>query len=221
MSTQFGVVVEPLSDAERAELAAIEIAIEDSLRGFEAMASRLKRVRDGRLYRENHVTFEDYCRVKWGFVASRARQIVAGAEATESVTKVTLPAPASERVARVLVPLSETERREVWAEAVDEFGDTPTAAQTREVAQRHLPAPPPRKDMRFELIEDAVATLQDLPDPSAIRWPVDEQGDIEMVDEAFAWLDAWLPKARASWRAHKAAVVAARKAEWARGRARP
>lgn len=206
MTVQFAVVVAPLSDAERAELAAIEIAIEDSLRGFEAMGARLKRIRDGRLYREDHATFEEYCRVRWGFVASRARQIVAAAEAAQSVTNVTLPPPRSEGVARVLVPLAETDRCDVWAETVDEFGDSPTAAQTREVAQRHVPEAPPRKDMRFELIEDAVAMLQDLPDVTAIKWPVDEAGDIAMIDEALGWLDDWLPKARAAWKAHKRAL---------------
>ncbi len=202
----FAVIAEPLSATERAELAAIEIAIEDGLRGIEAMGSRLMFVRDRRLYRETHATFEDYCRERWGMDRTYAFRHIQAAEMAAVLPNGNTPK--SEAVARELVPLrDEPERlREAWTEAVEQHGPNPTAAQVREIVRG--PEPPPRNDMRFELIEDAVAVLQGLPDAGAIKWPVDEAGDIEMVDESLAWLDAWLPKAKASWKRHKAAMKA-------------
>lgn len=213
MRTSFGVVVEPLSGAERAELAALEIAIKDSLRSFAATGERLgahlARIRDGRLYRECYATFESYCQAQFGIGRSRAYQMIDLAEIRESVsTTVDTPLPASERVARELAPLRDqpAAMREAWAEAVEQHGPRPTATQVREIVR---PESPPRKDMRFELVEDAVSVLQGLPDADAILWPVDEAGDIEMVEEALAWLSEWLPRARGSWKRHKAAMKSA------------
>ncbi len=209
--TTFAVVVEPLSPSERAELAAIEIAIEDSNRVFASVGSRLMRIRDARLYRETHATFEDYCRGRWGFRREVADRFIRAAAVEAVAVNPTGITPASERVARELAPLSAEPdvMRQRWSETVERFGPKPTAAQVREVVRvpedaPEPPAPPPRKDMRFVELEDVLSILQNFPDPSAILWPVDEQGDVEMVEEALAWIDAWLPKAKASWRAHKA-----------------
>lgn len=207
MST-FAVVAEPLSAAEQAELAAIEIAIEDSQRHFASVGGRLMRIRDGRLYRENHATFEDYCRDRWGFRRQVADRLIRAAEVEAVVTNPHGLVPTSEPVARELAPLRSDPdtMRERWAETVERFGPKPTPSQVREVVRvpEAMPEPPPRKDMRFAEIEDVLSILQNWPDPSAIYWPVDELGDVEMVEEALRWLEAWLPKAKASWRAHKA-----------------
>lgn len=218
MRTQFGVVVEPLSDAERAELAALEIAIKDSLRSFAATGERLgdhlARIRDGRLYRECYATFESYCQAQFGLGRSRAYQLIDLVEVRAALsTGVDAPAePVSDLVARQLAPLRDEPEamREVWAEAVQQHGPRPTPTQIREIVRG--PEPPPRKDMRFELVEDAVSVLQGLPDADAILWPVDQEGDIEMVDEALAWLSEWLPRARGSWRRHKAEIKLAKRA---------
>lgn len=216
MKQSYAVVVEPLSAAERAELAAIEIAIGDSLRSFTATGERLgghlARIRDARLYREQHATFESYVKAKFGMGRARAYQLIDLVD-VRAIVSTRVDTPPSERAARELAPLrSEPEAlREKWSEAVERHGPTPTAAQVREIVR---PEPPPRKDMRFELIEDAVAMLQDLPDVAAIKWPVDEAGDVEVIDEALRWLDDWLPKAKASWKRHKREL---REASGARG----
>jgi hypothetical protein len=114
----------------------LEDIIERGLATFVEVGGALLEIRASRLYRETHDTFEFYCRERWGFVASRARQLMAAAEVA-SVTDVTpeLPTPSSEAVARELVPLrAEPETlREAWTEAVDLHGPAPTAVQVREV----------------------------------------------------------------------------------------
>lgn len=75
--------ITPLSDndrmafehcEERIQIAkeSIETAARDSVAGREA----LEEVRDGRLYRENYPTFEDYCEKKWGFTKSWANKLI-------------------------------------------------------------------------------------------------------------------------------------------------
>lgn len=204
MTTKFAVVVDPLSPAERAELAVIETAIESRVREFAAMGALLARVRDRRLYRDNHATFEEYCRQRWGFSRYTAYDLIQTAEVAGIVEEI--PQRPNREQARALAPLRDdpTALREKWSEAHDTFGPQATISQVRQIVRGPIPDPPPRKDMRFAELEDVLSILRNWPDPSAILWPVDERGDVEMVEEALQWLDAWLPKAKASWRAHKA-----------------
>ena len=73
-------------------------------------------IRDSRLYRETHATFEDYCRERWGWSRYYTYRQIRAADAV-----AVLPmgnTPTSERAARELVPLAPEERAEV-AERID------------------------------------------------------------------------------------------------------
>lgn len=78
----------------------------------------LMAIRDARLYRDEYGTFEDYCRQRWGFVASRARQLIAAAEVVSNLESVTTVTPSTESQARPLAALEPEAQREAWAEAV-------------------------------------------------------------------------------------------------------
>lgn len=73
-------------------------------RDFVTVGLHLGTIRDERLYRENHPTFDEYVRSRWGFTSGRARQFIAAAETVTVVTLLGLPEPATEREARKLVP---------------------------------------------------------------------------------------------------------------------
>jgi hypothetical protein len=92
---------------ERTRLAELERTIELGLQTFVEVGDALAEIREKRLYRASHGTFESYCRERWGFVASRARQLIAAAETVTAVTLAGLPAPANEAQARGLVPLKD------------------------------------------------------------------------------------------------------------------
>jgi hypothetical protein len=80
----------------------------------------LQRVRDGKLYRPRYRTFEEYCRRRWDFGDSRARQLIGAAEVSQIVTSGNGSlAPGNERVARALAPLRDDpeELRHTWEEA--------------------------------------------------------------------------------------------------------
>jgi hypothetical protein len=107
-----------LSESEAAKLEAYETTIKAGLQTFYEVGAALLAIRDARLYRRDFATFEDYCRHRWGMVASRARQLIgaAGVAANlEGVTDVTL---SNEAQARALASLAADVQQVVWAFAV-------------------------------------------------------------------------------------------------------
>jgi hypothetical protein len=126
-----------LTEAEAARLAELEGIIE---RSFVEIGLALKEIRDSRLYRATHASFEDYCPDRWGWQASRARQLIGAAETVTKVTAAGLPAPANERQARALVPLKDDERAmlTVWRNAkarAEELGRPLTALMVEEAVR--------------------------------------------------------------------------------------
>jgi hypothetical protein len=97
----------------------------------------LSAIRDRKLYRATHGTFEDYCRVKWGMSASRARQLCGAAEVAASVTTVTL---SSERQARELARVPAPQRQLVVEKAVAATGGKITASAIRGLPRAHVGA---------------------------------------------------------------------------------
>lgn len=115
-------------------LAECEAVIQRGLATFVEVGQALLRIRDERLYRESHGTFEDYCRERWDFSVAQGKRLIAAAEVTEAMAPIGA-VPTTESVARELAPLraEPTQLREAWSEAVERNGDKPTAAQVREV----------------------------------------------------------------------------------------
>jgi site-specific DNA-methyltransferase (adenine-specific) len=156
-----------LTEVESTELAEAEQVIERGIKTFTEVGNALLKIRDGRLYRAEFSTFEDYCRERWGFSDSRARQLIGAAQTVTNVTAAGLPAPANEGQARALTAIPEPERAEVWRETVERTGGRPTAAAIRETYRRD-PEPEP---------EAAVAT-DEPPIPVREVIPADDEQEI-------------------------------------------
>jgi hypothetical protein len=131
-----------------AALAECERVIERGLKTFIEVGDALARIRDKRLYRDTHRTFEGYCRARWDFDASRARQLISAAKTVTLVTVGGQPAPISERVARELRRAGD-KAPEVWAETVKEHGAAATAKQACSVRDRVLGEAPYRPGLRL------------------------------------------------------------------------
>jgi hypothetical protein len=121
-----------LRDDQR--LAELEKTIARGQKTFVEVGLALAEIRDLRLYRREYSGFEEYCRRKWGWSASRARQLVASAQVAKSVTIVTLP---NEAAARELGKAEPGARAGVVQAIVDQ-GKTVTAKEIKQ----HLPPPP-------------------------------------------------------------------------------
>ena len=85
-------------------------------------------IRDGRLYRETHDTFEDYCRKRWDMTRQRAHQFIEAAEVRDVLSTNVDILPVNEAQSRPLAPLAPEQQRAAWNEAVTASGGSPTAA---------------------------------------------------------------------------------------------
>jgi hypothetical protein len=109
-----------LTTTENTILTELESTIEHGLQTFVEVGNALMKIRDGRLYREQHDTFEDYCRVRWGMSKMHAYRLMDAAQVItnlESNQLVTLPA--NESQTRPLSQLTPQLQREVWPIVVD------------------------------------------------------------------------------------------------------
>lgn len=110
-----------LTITEASQLAAQEAVIERGLKTFVDVGNALLAIRDGRLYRASHATFEDYCRGRWGMTDRRARQLMGAAETIALLqTGTIVPVlPSTESQARPLTQLEPAQQAEAWQRAVD------------------------------------------------------------------------------------------------------
>jgi hypothetical protein len=77
-----------------------------------------REVRDSRLYRATHGTFEDYCAQRWEISWQRCYQLIDAATVVENVYHGTqITQPISERQIRPLTRVPAEQQPEVWAAA--------------------------------------------------------------------------------------------------------
>ena len=118
-------------------LSECETIIERGLSTFVEVGNALLEIRDSRLYRESHGTFEDYCRVRWGMNRRRANQLVEAAVVVGDLGKILPKLPATESHARELAAIEPPLRASVWERALETAPEGKvTAAHVRETARR-------------------------------------------------------------------------------------
>lgn len=113
-------MISELTVTETSRLTDLETVIERGLQTFVEVGNALMEIRDSRLYREQHGTFEDYCRERWAISKIHAYRLMGAAQVVtnlESNQLVTLPA--NEAQARALSKLAPQFQREVWPIVVD------------------------------------------------------------------------------------------------------
>lgn len=135
-------------------LTELESVIERGLTTFVDVGTALAEIRDRRLYKESHSSFDAYCLFRWKFGRDRAIQIIEAAIITKelddkSPTFVGIPLPERETQVRELARVEPEHRAEIWAAVVEEHGPKATADEVKQVAQdrghfRPDPKPPTR-----------------------------------------------------------------------------
>lgn len=106
-----------ISESER--LVTLESTIEKGLQTFVEVGNALMEIRDNRLYRFGHNTFEDYCRERWQRERRWAYQLIEAAQVVENVRHGAHQVPTNERQVRPLTPLSPQQQAEVWPLVVE------------------------------------------------------------------------------------------------------
>lgn len=108
-----------LSRAERSELAESEGIIERGFNTFLDVGAALLRIKDRRLYRETHSSFEAYCRERFEMTRVHAyRQI----SAAQVCALLPTPRPANEAQLRPLTTVPRDKAPAVWLQIVKAAG---------------------------------------------------------------------------------------------------
>jgi hypothetical protein len=123
----------------RTELERCEAIIKRNLNTFIEVGTALLEIRDNRLYRDTHKTFEAYCRERWGWNRDYANKQIRAAEVAGNLdTLVSKSAPTTERQLRPLARLEPEAQRHVWSMAVQESnGRAPTAAAVEQAKNQY------------------------------------------------------------------------------------
>ena len=151
-----------LTELERSDFSNLEDMIEVGLDAFVEVGSALSMIRDERLYRETHDTFEDYCGDRWEMVASRARQLISAYKVVDELVALQIVTPTNEGQARALAKVKDPEQRvEVWERVV---ATAPVVHGKPKITARH--------------VTDVVKTVT-APDPT----PGDENNGVPWGDE--------------------------------------
>jgi hypothetical protein len=115
----------------------LEATIAKHITGFVEAGEALAEIREERLYRNTHKTFEDYCTAKWGMTRQHANRLVRSAEVIGNLEPIGSK-PESESHVRPLVGLSPDQQKEVWTEAVKTAPGGKVTAKHVEETRAHV-----------------------------------------------------------------------------------
>jgi DNA modification methylase len=121
---------------DHARLTQLEDVIATSRRWAIEEAKALRTIRDQRLYRATHPTFETYVEERWDIERAHAYRLCSWAEVIETVSPIG-DVPQRETHARPLYGLMPEQQRDCWR-AVCRTSATPTASLVSEVVEAHL-----------------------------------------------------------------------------------
>ena len=107
-------VAEHLNQQEREMLAACEQTITANVQVFMKVGESLRLIRDSKLYRETHKTFQAYCRERWDFTRTHAYRLIGAAETMEVLSPLGDTLPTAETQVRPLLQFGLADRPQVW-----------------------------------------------------------------------------------------------------------
>jgi hypothetical protein len=110
-------------------------------RAFYEAGKALIELRDRRLYRSTHKTFEEYCRDRFGYSRRQPYLLIEAAVVVDNLSEKCDPLdhilPTNERQVRPLTKLEPKQQRDVWQEAVVEAGGkVPSGRIVKDIVQR-------------------------------------------------------------------------------------
>jgi len=160
-------VIEELSDDEMCDRHRLELRVE---RAFYEAGKALRELRDRRLYRDTHRTFEDYCKERFGYHRCRSYQLIDAADVLENLSTIgrqinpgTTSAqilPTNERQVRPLTKLEPAQQVLAWQQAVQlAGGKTPSGRIVKSIVEQ-LKEKPLRYAADFCSVGDVFTLIQ-------------------------------------------------------------
>lgn len=128
-------IIEQLSPDEERERHRLELRVS---RAFYEAGASLRELRNKRLYRSTHRSFEEYCCSRFGFTRQSANYLIASAGVFENLTTNGCQIlPTSERQVRHLTKLEPTVQPKAWQEAIDlANGNVPSSKIVKGIVER-------------------------------------------------------------------------------------
>ncbi len=135
--TVVATTIEELTQDEEKERHRLELKVE---RAFVEAGTALRQLRDGRLYRSTHKTFEQYCQERFGFTRRHVDYLVLGSQVVENLqmrTNGSQILPTTERQVRSMTRLKPEQQRKVWQQAVEQAkGKVPSSRVVKGIVER-------------------------------------------------------------------------------------
>lgn len=196
--TVAAVEVPELTEQEQSLRLHLERRVE---RAFFEAGKALMELRDRRLYRSTHRTFEEYCRDRFGHSRQKSNYLIAAADVYENLTTICCQnlgiedlttngsqiLPTSEGQVRPMTKLEPQEQWEVWQAAVQQAGGkVPTGRVVLDVIERILErtkVPNP-----YQLGEVCQIVVKDDPD---LRGKGECWGIVSHVGEVSCTVEMW------------------------------
>jgi hypothetical protein len=130
-----------LDVAERARLQELESIVEKGLQTFYEVGKALDEIREQKLYRETHKTFEAYCQEKWGMARQTANRFIGAARVMEILEPIGSKIPTKESQIRPLAQLPPELQIKIWQEAVESSPNgIPTGAAVKRLVEERFPS---------------------------------------------------------------------------------
>lgn len=141
LASTTGVAVEVISDnelsyEEQKEREYLERIVE---RKFYEAGKALQTLRDKKLYRNTHSSFDEYVRYRFGYKRTHSYQLIDAAKVVDNLKCPPLAdiLPTSEKQVRPLSKLNPQEQRQCWQQAVEAAGNkTPSGKIVRDIVDR-------------------------------------------------------------------------------------
>jgi hypothetical protein len=151
-----------LSPKEEQARAAAEADIRDGLSGFKKTGAALALIRDSRLYRSTHETFEAYVADEFGIVRSRAYQQIEAARVANELEHHGINV-ATESHAAALLKVEPEKRVQIFRQ-ISEHGKVTAAAIEQAVKSGTETTTATPKDATKAVVRDLKRTVADLAD---------------------------------------------------------
>jgi len=135
-----------LTTTETTRLTELEQVVQRGQQTFIEVGNALAEIRDSKLYRQTHKTFEAYCKEKWDWTRMQASRLIRAADTAENVTHG-LQKPTSERQIRPLTGdyLTSDEKYESWCKA-NEIADKKGVSVTGKIVQEAVDEIKPKNE---------------------------------------------------------------------------
>lgn len=163
----------PLTKGESNQLRKLESKIQKGMQTFFEVGAALKDIRDKKLYRTDHATFESYCETRWEFSKTHANRQVAAAQLIEDLTPIGVILPSNESQCRPLTKLLDADQQEAWQTVLDRAPQRPDG--TREITAKLVTEVVDEKLRQHDAQTTAVSISPDAELAEAVPEPADAE----------------------------------------------